>query len=394
MDTLPNLPLSRRSAACVLGAVPMAFFSFLSCAAPQVAQPDARSAWTANDPGLASLMGFLDRNRDGKVEAYEGAEAMLLLNQDADANEDGTLDGNEVSAFLLERGQEQRAEVESTFAELDRDGDGVLTAEEVPTQLFPILLGADTDGNGRVSLDELLATDVLGDPLAEFEQELADFFSGVDHDRDGAFGLVDLPEAERLDFAEEFLDLDRDGDELVTREELFTLIEDEIRGATFEVDGHVAYMNGVIGPTTPGRVLELVLVHPQVETIVMLDVPGSMDDFALVRAAELVRHMGLATHMPRDGEVASGGTDFFLAGAKRTADYGARFGVHSWSGFNEAGSDLPRDHPEHRLYLDFYQAMGIGEDFYWFTLEAAPADGIHWMTDGEIEAHSLVTEGR
>ena len=39
-----------------------------------------------------------------------------------------------------------------------------------------------------------------------------------------------------------------------------------------------------------------------------------------------------------------------------------------------------RDHEEHRVYLDFYEEMGIPEAFYWFTLEAASADEVHWMS--------------
>lgn len=392
---IPRNPLlSKRFAAPALGALSLVALVSPSCAGPQALQSVAPTDASPASGGLASLVDFLDRNDDGKVEAYEGAEAMLLLTGNADDDGDGALILDELSGFLIARTQEQREEIESTFAELDTDGNGILVEEEVPDELFAIVMGADSDGSGSVNLGELLAKDMFSDPIAEFEQELVDFLASVDPDGDGAFSLDDLPSSERMDFAEDFQDLDRNGDMVVTREELFALVEDEMRGATFDAEGSVAYMNGVIGPTTPGRVLELVLEHPEVETIVLLDVPGSMDDESMVRAAGLVRRMGLGTHMPSDGEVASGGTDFFLAGVKRTADPGARFGVHSWSGFDEEGGDLPRDHPEHELYLDFYRTMGISEDFYWYTLDAAPADGIHWMTEDEIEVYSMVTEGR
>ena len=48
--------------------------------------------------------------------------------------------------------------------------------------------------------------------------------------------------------------------------------------AVFEIDGDTARMYGVIDHTTPDRVRELVNDHPDVDTIVMIDVPGSDDD--------------------------------------------------------------------------------------------------------------------
>lgn len=35
----------------------------------------------------------------------------------------------------------------------------------------------------------------------------------------------------------------------------------------------------------------------------------------------------------------------------------------------------------------------LGNDaFYWYTVEAAPADGMHFMTHEEIEAYNMITE--
>ncbi|ANM32401.1 hypothetical protein ABI59_20840 [Acidobacteria bacterium Mor1] len=170
------------------------------------------------------------------------------------------------------------------------------------------------------------------------------------------------------------------------------MVAEELAGATFEVDGTLAEMTGVIGASTPGRVLELALEHPAVETIVMRTVPGSMDDESMLRAAAMVRRLGYDTHIPGDGEVASGGTDFFLAGVRRTVGTGARLGVHSWAGLDEEGADLPRDHPEHAKYLAYYRSVGIPDRFYWFTLEAAPADGIHWMTSEEIAEYGVLSD--
>lgn len=35
--------------------------------------------------------------------------------------------------------------------------------------------------------------------------------------------------------------------------------------------------------------------------------------------------------------------------------------------------------------------MGIPEAFYWFTLEAAAPDSIHWMTEAEMARYRVFT---
>ncbi|MEM9132166.1 MAG: hypothetical protein AAF962_05755 [Actinomycetota bacterium] len=162
--------------------------------------------------------------------------------------------------------------------------------------------------------------------------------------------------------------------------------------AAFAVEGSEAFMSGVIASSTPAAVRELIAEHPEVTTIVMVDVPGSADDVANLEAARLVREAGLDTHVPADGEIASGGVDFYLAGVERTFADGAVFGVHSWATVDGTeGIDVPRDDPQHRLYLDYYAEVGISDDFYWFTLEAAPAAGIHDMTADELARYGFAT---
>ena len=153
------------------------------------------------------------------------------------------------------------------------------------------------------------------------------------------------------------------------------------------------YMNGVIGSDTLEVMQTLLNSHPQIKTIVMQNVPGSMDDDTNLLASMEIRKRGIATHIPADGMVASGGTDMFLAGVKRTAEAGAKLGVHSWS--DDSGKvalDFPRDHQEHVKYLDYYKAIGIDTSFYWYTLEAASAEDIHWMTAQEIAQYGVLTE--
>jgi len=166
--------------------------------------------------------------------------------------------------------------------------------------------------------------------------------------------------------------------------------------ATFEVEGEAAFMYGVIDHTKPGVVQALVDGHPEVTRIVMIDVPGSDDDPANLEASRLVRENGLTTVVPSNGVIASGGVDFFTAGKIRVVEPCAKLGVHSWNedgpgGGIILGNEVPRDHESHTMFLDFYREMEIPEDFYWFTLEAAPAQRIHWMSDEEIVLYGLET---
>ncbi len=168
------------------------------------------------------------------------------------------------------------------------------------------------------------------------------------------------------------------------------------QAAAFEIHGDTARMYGVIDHTTPDRVHELVTDHPEVKTIVMIDVPGSDDDPANLRSARMVRAAGLRTEIPSDAVVASGGVDFFLAGQERWIGQCAKLGVHSWDEDGEdgallLGNEVPRDHEIHRMFVDYYAEMGIPAEFYWFTLDAAPPDRIHWMSDEEILRYQMAT---
>ncbi len=279
---------------------------------------------------LEAAFRWLDRDGDGRISRFEGSEAFLFLCDEADESGDGGLDLDELVKFFAREREESRAELAEVLAGLDVDGDGALDASELPPELASLRGEIDSNGDGLLALDELTAVRI-----------------------DALFARME-------------------GDQ-----------------ARFRVEGSRAFMSGVIGPSTPGRVLELILVHPRVEEIWMEDVPGSIDDDSNLRAARLVRRFGLATVAPGDAVIASGGTDFFLAGEPRAVEAGARIGVHSWGGFEEDGDEVALDDPAHAMYVEYYAEMGVPEDFYWFTLDAAPAEGIHWMTPDELERYGV-----
>ena len=73
-------------------------------------------------------------------------------------------------------------------------------------------------------------------------------------------------------------------------------------------------------------------------------------------------------------------------------EQGARIGVHSWSDGLREAMDYPRDAPEHEANRAYIEAMLGQDDFYWFTIEAAPADDILWMTADQISQYGLLTQ--
>jgi len=161
-----------------------------------------------------------------------------------------------------------------------------------------------------------------------------------------------------------------------------------------QLDGPQAALSGALGSLTFTQIQRLQEEHPEIDRLVLQDVPGSINDEVNVETGRLVRNGGWATHVPPDGVIASGGVDLFCAGVTRTLDEGAQVGVHSWSNGEEEGGELPMDSPEHIFFIDYLNEMlgsPRGETFYFFTLQAAPAARIHWMTTEEIEQYELLT---
>ena len=342
-----------------------------------------------HDPSSQSLefellWEFLDRDGNGLVLPYEGADAFLLLSWEADGDGDGALGQAELLDYLSSANSAAIEEENEFFAGLDKDGDGTISADELPEEWRFILNEADLDDDGRLSRAEWDDAEDLGDSARAFEAELLDLHEELDQDGYGLISLADLEPLARDDSLQVFEDLDADVDGQLTLDELLGLVEEELEGIEIYIDGEAAKLTGVIGSATPGRLLQLRLEHPEVTRLVLVNVPGSIDDEANLRAGRFVRLCGWATHVPAHGEVASGGVDLFLAGAQRSADTGARFGVHSWAGFDGEGSLLDREDPGHDMYLAYYADLAISEDFYWFTLESASAEDIHWMTEEEL----------
>ena len=158
------------------------------------------------------------------------------------------------------------------------------------------------------------------------------------------------------------------------------------------------WFDGGMGSRVDRQFDRLLENYPHVKTITFSDhCPGSNDDESLYVAARRLRQEGIRTVLNGESVVESGAVDLFLSGFDREIEGGAKIGVHSWSfNWGNDGADLPTNDPEHDMYLDFYGEMfddvALGEEFYWFTLNAASGDEIHYMTAEEIDYFQMSSE--
>lgn len=160
-----------------------------------------------------------------------------------------------------------------------------------------------------------------------------------------------------------------------------------------EVEGNAAYLFGVLDSNLVAELSELIEENPHVTDLVLVDVPGSVDQQATMEGARLIRRLGLNTHIAPTGYVLSGGVDLFLGGVNRTIGAGAGVGVHAWSdGSLTRAENLNIADPVHAVYVNFYLEMGVPERFYWFSLDAAPAERVYFLSPEETYDFKLATQ--
>ena len=151
--------------------------------------------------------------------------------------------------------------------------------------------------------------------------------------------------------------------------------------AYFQVQGRFAVVVGVLmGSSFTNRVRALKEDHPEVDTLILLQVPGSIGDDANIVGYKLVHDYGYKTCIPDVGYggVASGGTDLLLAGVERYvaepvvgsfSASGTSIGIHAWSGSGVPDANtLSRTDSRHNLFLDYFDYVCMPEEFYWETL--------------------------
>lgn len=168
---------------------------------------------------------------------------------------------------------------------------------------------------------------------------------------------------------------------------------------TVQSDDQTVQMDGEIGDNTLSNYNKLVAAFPNVNQINIVECGGSSNDDINLQVSLLVFQKGFKIHLMDNGFIASGGVDFFLAGSQRTKGQNTQIGVHSWGGEDDNGNtvaatDFPVGHQHHQPYINYYQSIGFTKDdaeaFYYFTINAAGPDDIHWMTEAEISQYKVL----
>ncbi len=221
----------------------------LACG-PVLAEGDDAAAQRASEVLLAD-----DLNGDGKVAADEWSEEnekFLKIDKDGD----GFLTQEELTEFYANQGPEDHGKaagggdpaaggggdkgrgdhmkkmMDEKWKEVDKDGDGFLTAEEW-TYGEENLAKADTDADGKVSREEMgafLKAAMKDDPKLIAEMRL----QSMDADKDGKVSQEEWKGA-----AEMFGKADKDADGFLTLEELVASMpnpKDKIAGKLKEMD--------------------------------------------------------------------------------------------------------------------------------------------------------------
>lgn len=161
-------------------------------------------------------------------------------------------------------------------------------------------------------------------------------------------------------------------------------------------DNMTVEMDGTINSSSLTNFNSLEAAFPNVNKINIKNCDGSSaDDVNLLLSAK-VHQKGINIHLMDNGEIASGGVDFFIAGIQRTKGSNTTISVHAWAGDNGVtATDFSPGHPNHLPYINYYVSVGFtqqqAEDFYYFTINAAPANSFYDMTEAEITQYNLIT---
>lgn len=143
----------------------------------------------------------LDLNGDGVLspDEIQGASASLLK---LDRNGDGQLTQDELMPQAAD--PKLTDDMAQRLMAMDRNGDGVLTPDEVPTRMQPMFQRGDTNHDGKLTRDEILAmartqSAVQGRPAgrngAEGMMRMDPVLNALDVDHDGVLTAAEIASA-------------------------------------------------------------------------------------------------------------------------------------------------------------------------------------------------------
>jgi len=154
------------------------------------------------------------------------------------------------------------------------------------------------------------------------------------------------------------------------------------------IDNKRAALDASTDAASPQAFAAMLASFPDLEELEFADAPGTSDDLANLTLGRAIRAAGLTTRVPPGRSVRSGAVELFLAGTRRTLDPGAMLAVHSWRDqLGREPADFAQDAPENRLYLDYYEEMGMTADqaraFYAMTNSVPHADAL-WLRTQDL----------
>ncbi len=161
-------------------------------------------------------------------------------------------------------------------------------------------------------------------------------------------------------------------------------------------DGSKFYLNGEVGTNSLSDFNTLYSANPNVNSLHIISCEGSLDDDANFLLMQRVYDLAFSTHLEDNAIIASGGVDLFRSGVIRTRGENIQIGVHSWEDGSSQASDYSVGDSVHTPYINSYISIGMTEEeatsFYFFTINAASAASIHWMTEQEMVTYSMFTD--
>lgn len=154
------------------------------------------------------------------------------------------------------------------------------------------------------------------------------------------------------------------------------------------LDENRAAIVGSTDAASPRQFDAMLRDYPDIAQLEFVDAAGTNHDIANLAVGRRIRAAGMATHVPRNGSVRSGAVELFLAGTRRTMAQSAQFAVHSWiDNHGRQPQDFAPDAPENRLYLDYYEEMGMNAKraraFYRMT-NSVPHESARWLGSSQM----------
>ena len=140
----------------------------------------ARAEDAPGEEVLVPAVDILDSNGDGILDPYEALDALLTIQKE--------LDGKPVTLEALaqleaEWAADEESEVSELFDQLDEDGDGRLSRDEMDEDILEYEDVIDSNKDGFITPEEIMAVEDL-DPMFmdedEIEKEVNSIFAEYD----------------------------------------------------------------------------------------------------------------------------------------------------------------------------------------------------------------------